>query len=326
MRKHWPFYVAKRNENVELACHMFGLPLKLTKDRKWLLAAGSGKILDNANNLDDANNKNSNNKQQRRQSFSLSSKIGDGNDKDKGWQSSDTATTTLVPEGDSSRGYSYLGEAEEDDDEDSDREPLEDGDGENNEANDDGELLGLEDSATDVMSQSRTASNGLDLVSIIFWFKDDNPIPIYTLDARQMQANSLIPKLTDSEQELPDKKSRKADTTKVNNNTAINHHHYHNKKDNQDHNNDNSEIAKIMHTNMQLLSGARHYQSSRRGDETREKLNNSLLKLDPLSSFPVIKLKIEGVRPWDSGNYKCRVDFRRSSTISQIVRLLVEGK
>lgn len=335
MRKNWPLYVAKRNEKVELACHMFGAPLKLTKDRKWFV--GSSESLDNANNnnLDDTNS-------EQRQSFLLSSSntgVEDVTGQDKRSQAAGydaiAATTTLEPLTGSLGGNSFAEPKPEGEEDEREGEGEDDDEDDQDDRASAGELFVQEDSVSNMMSPRL---NELDLVSIIFWFKDDNPIPIYTLDARQMQANGLIPKpTTNSERDL-DKKSRYATAA---NNTATNHrhhHHYHNKKDAQEtissgsgngnsNNNDNSEIAKIMHTNVQLLSGARHYRGSRRGDSTTvANVNSSLLKLDPISSFPVIKLTIEGAGPRDSGNYKCRVDFRRSSTISQIVRLLVEGE
>lgn len=130
-----------------------------------------------------------------------------------------------------------------------------------------------------------------DLVSLVFWYKDDNPTPIYTLDARQVTLSGL--QLSNGQ---PDKSGSSADpntttTGRRRSNLAI---------------------------NRLMLAGAKHYPTQRSGRPP--------LSVDGSSRFPLLTLDLPAVEARDSGRYKCRVDFRRSPTISQSVRLLVEGK
>lgn len=96
-----------------------------------------------------------------------------------------------------------------------------------------------------------------DKISLVFWYKDQNSSPIYTLDARNLDRSA---------------------------------------------------------GNSQLLSHARHYQAA------------NDYQFDPTSEFPLMKLRIASASVEQSGEYKCRVDFRRSPTINRIIRLLVQGE
>lgn len=128
-----------------------------------------------------------------------------------------------------------------------------------------------------------------DLISLVFWYKDDNPTPIYTLDARQvsLSTNSLEPNATND----GDKKSLNESIRKT------------------------SSYGQLR--NRQLLLRGKHYSSIE---------NNREFYLEISKEYPVIKLIFDSSKARDSGKYKCRIDFRRTRTISQIVGLLVEGK
>lgn len=112
-----------------------------------------------------------------------------------------------------------------------------------------------------------------DLITLVFWYKDSNPSPIYTLDARH--ANSVAT--------LRDNRSNHDGITSSNLNVA-------------------------------LLANAKHYHSSGR------------FQLDATSHFPVLVLSLRGAQASDSGQYRCRVDFRQSPTQNQKIPLLVQGK
>lgn len=123
----------------------------------------------------------------------------------------------------------------------------------------------------EALESSSTNEHLNDLISLIFWYKDNDPVPLYTLDARQV----LLP------------------------------------EDKIIYNQDKS----IMRRNQYLLSRARHYSASARFK----------LEADNMRDFPIIKLRLERAEAADSGQYKCRVDYKRSSTINELVSLLVEG-
>lgn len=110
-----------------------------------------------------------------------------------------------------------------------------------------------------------------DQITLILWFKDQDPTPIYTIDARQVslgQENSVRP-------------SQK---------TAL----------------ERSQL---------LLSGAKHYPARSRYKSSAD-----------LSEFPLVRLKFKQAEAADSGRYKCRVDFKRSPTVNEMIELLVKGK
>lgn len=292
-----PLYLARENERVELACHMFGAQLEQSRDRKWL-----GLVDSSANLLDGTNE----------------SLLGDEDDKRPNYaRQNDLDGFGLNLERASEQANKQKSAPD------------------NSAAN---HVLPDVDVDLKVGLSEEAALNEQDLVSLVFWFKDDNPTPIYTLDARQVQVNapfershqaSNLPSLA-SKKEAKSERFSELDKSQLGqaNNTA---NHYNNEPNQRDNNKDhegtseehNSERAKLMHMNRRLLSGARHYPSKR---ELNSSTGSGSLKLDPTSSFPVLKLIIEGVGPRDSGNYKCRVDFRRSSTVSQLMRLLVEGE
>ena len=121
-----------------------------------------------------------------------------------------------------------------------------------------------------------------ELVSLIFWYKDDDPRPIYTLDARQVS-------LTASESPNLPKFGAPNSTPASANGT-------------------------FLARNRHLLLAAKHYSTSER------------LHLETQSNFPTLELLIEEAETLDSGQYKCRVDFRRSRTLNQLIELLVEGE
>lgn len=121
------------------------------------------------------------------------------------------------------------------------------------------------------------------LVSLVFWYKDDNPSPIYTLDARRHQ----VPAASDSisRDSLPPPLDGES----------------------KGHNSSSLLVAG-------LLARARHYSA----DESRYKLADS--------SSGELKLLIANTSATDSGKYKCRVDFRRWPTQSQLMELSVRGE
>jgi hypothetical protein len=129
------------------------------------------------------------------------------------------------------------------------------------------------------------------LVSLVFWYKDDNPAPIYTLDARQPMT---APAAAAAERLLLDGVAG---------------------------------WTRVAETNRRLLAAARHYHGGKRttaatqaGRQIRDGLK---IKTD---NWPVIKLQLAGVGPAQAGDYKCRVDFRRARTIRRTSRLFVEGR
>lgn len=106
--------------------------------------------------------------------------------------------------------------------------------------------------------------NSAELISLLFWYKDLDPRPIYTLDARQLVADKTL--LGDFSALLNSK-------------------------------------------------GLKTYSADPR------------LKLEPVKSKPrQVSLVIEQVQAKDSGLYKCRVDFRRTRTMTRMMQLLVPGK
>lgn len=157
-----------------------------------------------------------------------------------------------------------------------------------------------------------------DLVSLVFWYKDDNPTPIYTLDARQV-APTQVPYTTSY--------SQPPVTTNTNGKLAKQQAKWLNGSTNHPmHSSQQLQLPsvggheRLIQNNRKLLEEAKHYPSNSRSNL------NSRLRLDISSQFPIIKLLIRNTNGQDSGQYKCRVDFRRSRTMSQFVGLLVEGK
>lgn len=117
------------------------------------------------------------------------------------------------------------------------------------------------------------------LVSLVLWYKDDNPSPIYTLDARhQVPANPINSGPTTGKARAP---------------TAMSPL--------------DEELAR-------LLARARHYSA----DESRYKLDTS--------RGSELKLSIARTNANDSGQYKCRVDFRNWPTQSHVMKLSVKGE
>lgn len=125
-----------------------------------------------------------------------------------------------------------------------------------------------------------------DLVSLIFWYKDDNPVPIYTLDARQAQLMVRLEEGADKKASLIGRRP-------------------------------------IGSKNERLLAAARHHHSPA---TKAPGVSSSRLSFDTSSTFPVLRLRLEQTSGTDSGRYRCRVDFKHSPTINQHVSLLVQGE
>lgn len=133
----------------------------------------------------------------------------------------------------------------------------------------------------------RNANEPQDLISLILWYKGDNPSAIYTLDARQVASGINLSQLKDKE----------TGSGKADNNTE----------------------PSFGLLNRHLVSEARLYTTLSLSKRER-------LQLDRSSEFPVIKLQVKSAEAEDSGQYKCRVDFRRSPSHIQSYYLQVQGK
>ncbi|KAG9508561.1 Cell adhesion molecule 2, partial [Fragariocoptes setiger] len=69
-----------------------------------------------------------------------------------------------------------------------------------------------------------------------------------------------------------------------------------------------------------VLADAKHYAPAHGNDRIKFNLSTHLT---PIQSGSQAMLLIDAVRPTDSGEYRCRVDFRRARTVNQITRLNV---
>jgi len=163
-------------------------------------------------------------------------------------------------------------------------------------------------------SQRASAEENLvdHLISLVFWYKDNNPAPIYTLDARQA--------LVTASQTAPNRSAGSLE-------------------------------AQIFELNRRLIGQAKHYEGTSAGsgagpvgagEEWARRARRTSVRVvlgggdwagergreasnGETPSFS-IGLRLDGLQASDSGDYKCRVDFRRARTIRQTVRLFVEGK
>ena len=171
--------------------------------------------------------------------------------------------------------------------------------------------------------QTRRGDNlGDHLISLVFWYKDDNPVPIYTLDARQA---SLLPAAAAAAESLvapttPPPPSAFA-SPQANGSTAA-----------------ASRLeSQIVALNRRLLGQAKHYAAASSADAPTVRLDwtedeawaggESRSKSREQQQQPlVIRLRLSKLRANQSGDYKCRVDFRRARTIRQTTRLFVQGK
>lgn len=145
------------------------------------------------------------------------------------------------------------------------------------------------------------------LVSLVFWYKDDNPAPIYTLDARQSMA-ALDPSQTGAglawgrQQQLGGSQAARQ-VAQMNGRLLAAAKHYHGKQA--------QSMTPKTSTTATMMAGQNQIRDRPR------------IKTD---EWPVIKLQLSRVGPVQAGDYKCRVDFRRARTIRRTVRLFVEGK
>lgn len=174
----------------------------------------------------------------------------------------------------------------------------------------------------DAADNGELEPNEADLVSLVFWFKGDNPAPIYTLDARQVALN-----LSEEEENIDgeanktywpiESGSSKQQTAKLvpSKSTQVNSNKF---RATRPINESGQQQLLITSANKRLLAAAKHYPG---------KLASERLQLDASwSQFPLVRLQIESATASDTADYKCRVDFRRSRTISQLVSLLVKGR
>lgn len=150
------------------------------------------------------------------------------------------------------------------------------------------------------------------LISLIFWYKDDNPAPIYTLDARQAIAPaSGVPKTSMAAARKRHRQQHNA--------TSGRH-----EDDNNNNNNSSGDdkMDQIDELNRRLLAGAKHYDGTRTSTSTWAHLGKLELTVD----WPLVRLRLAEVRAHHSGHYKCRVDFRWARTLRASRRLLVQGE
>lgn len=171
----------------------------------------------------------------------------------------------------------------------------------------------------------QSSGNEDDLFSLLFWFRGDDPVPIYTLDARQV----LLPdKLADLEvaggpslSPAPEgrlKGARRPPRSAVN--ATGPQRRRRRPRHRTESGSDQSKLIRM--ANERLISQATHYPGSLGGAQLASRL---VLDSSP-DQFPLVRLRIEPVQAADTATYKCRVDFRRSRTVSQVVRLLVKGE
>lgn len=175
--------------------------------------------------------------------------------------------------------------------------------------------------------RAQEQANEADLVSLIFWFKDDNPAPIYTLDARQvalpdklsdLELASKTPSFSATDQHSGQRRPSNSNSTSAKRDDTsggAGHHLQH-------------PASRLSHqqlinlANKRLMANSRHYPGKLAG----EQLTSRLLLDTSADLFPLVRLRIDKAQASDTARYKCRVDFRRSRTVSQVVRLLVKGK
>lgn len=153
-------------------------------------------------------------------------------------------------------------------------------------------------------SESRRKSDdnlGDHLISLVFWYKDDNPAPIYTLDARQ--ALVLSPDFGLAQQKYGGGESFHT-SPPANRSLA-------------------SQIATL---NRRLIAEARHYYGSPQMSAGKRMSVHLESGGGPSEGPLVIRLRLSDLEASQSGDYKCRVDFRRARTIRQTVRLFVQGE
>lgn len=127
-------------------------------------------------------------------------------------------------------------------------------------------------------------------VSLVFWYKDDNPSPIYTLDARNRPAP--LPPAANPIRRLSAAPAPAADGSQK-----------WSKGEKRQNFARESSLA-------ELVASSRHYSA----DATKFALDDAL------------RLLVKRANASDAGTYKCRVDFRQGPTQSRLVRLAVKGE
>lgn len=187
---------------------------------------------------------------------------------------------------------------------------------------------GPHQSAPDDDNQDESASLHQDdlnghLISLVFWYKDDNPAPIYTLDARHAVVPGALEPVPSLANDKPAASDRDHSKNLQQRQSHLNHNHKQQHEIIKSHNGSATAqpngttttyhlANQVGQLNTRLLVAAKHYAAAR--------------TLGLVIDWPLIKLRLESVEARHSGDYKCRVDFRRARTIRQTVRLLVQGE
>lgn len=162
---------------------------------------------------------------------------------------------------------------------------------------------GLEEEQIERLDREPDDGPASHLISLVFWYKDDNPAPIYTLDARQA-AGATLAELSVRLGQDGGRKQRGG-----NNNSSGGTNHRHRPHSDVTEGPLNQSIGQL---NERLLANAKHYSSNAR----------LTLRLD----WPLLKLRLGPLAAADSGAYRCRIDFRRARTRLASVQLLVQGE
>lgn len=215
-----------------------------------------------------------------------------------------------------------------------------------------GSAIEPSDGGEQVDSDSLAAANatGDMLVSLVFWYKDANPAPIYILDARRTSLDQMDSILA-SERAAMAATTGSAAGPGRGDAPGARQINARAKKPAQSESVDRLRDIGVL--NLRLLESAKHYRpkeaaasanpsklsvaverggsaaddngvSPDRADTVNGTANNRTTTI--ANFWPVIKLLISDASERQSGEYKCRVDFRRARTLSRQVRLLVQGK
>lgn len=174
------------------------------------------------------------------------------------------------------------------------------------------------------------------LVSLVFWYKDSNPAPIYTLDARHTPLDSATLLSSPSSSTSAAKFASRLSSAPM------------------------ERVREIGLLNFRLLQKAKHYRSvaapksmaqvsvlpgselfhteeqnsannsskvpSKRHPKTQAPATTTMAQ-QLEQTWPIVQLTLNDVTArLSSAAYKCRVDFRRARTLTRQVRLLVQGK
>lgn len=166
---------------------------------------------------------------------------------------------------------------------------------------------GLDDQSLSLISYSG------DKIKLIFWYKDDQPEPIYTIDARTVPTNN---------NNNNEANRRKQSTSSVENESLL----YSSSSSSRGSTTTTTTADKQSGQIPLTLMRARHFIGSGRVSPDNSSSGNSGNLYFNITQYPMAYLTINPVNRSDAGHYRCRIDYKLARTINQNLKLNVIGE